>query len=114
SVLALVLGIGIGAELMVRWIWQRRWEHGAYAFTGTVALGLMIGISAGAIVRGDGASFRPLAQRIAAQVAASEPLAFFDVDDETAIALLFHLRRHVTVVEPASSERPCVPPAAGF
>ncbi len=112
--LLLVIGTSIGCELMVRWTWQRRFDLAAYALVGTLALGLSVGISAGAIVRGEGASFRHFAHRIATQVGTSESLAFFDVDDDTAVALLFHLRRHVAVVQPASAASPCEPPAAGF
>ena len=110
----LVIGVAIGAELMARWISQRRFEWAAGAFVGTLALGLGIGISAGAIVRGSGASFRPFAERLATQVDVTQPLAFFDVDDETAIALLFHLRRHVAVVSPRDAEHSCEPPTAGL
>jgi len=74
----------------------------------------MIGITAGEIVRGNGASFDPFAERIAAHVGPTESLAFFDTDDDTAIALLLSLRRHVPVVLPPDAARPCDPPNSGF
>ena len=114
TALALPLGLGIGVDLLVRWIVQRRWELAAYALAGTVAWGLTIGIAAGAIVRGAGASFQSFAAQVAAQVPPSAPLAFFDLDDEQEIAFLFHLHRHVPVISPVDPLAPCTPPTGGL
>lgn len=112
--LGLIAGIGAGSELMLRWTWRRRFDLAAYALTGTLAWGFVIGISATAIVRGNGGSFQHLARQISERVRSTAPLAFFEVDDETAIALLFHVRRHIPVVQAASPDYPCAPPAPGF
>src|SRR5262249_29887760 len=108
------LGLGVGIELIARWVRQRRFTWAAYAFAGTVAWGLAIGISAGAIVRGEGATFRPFARRLALQVRPDDRLALLDVDDDSVIALLFHLRRHVPVENAVDAEHPCTPPHAGL
>jgi len=107
---AYVLGLGGGGHLLVHWLHQRRMDLAAYAFVGLLALGLTVGIAAGGVVRGEGASFRHLAQQLARH---SGPMAFFDVDDESAIALLFHLRRHIPVVQSAA-DAPCTPPHPGL
>jgi hypothetical protein len=84
------------------------------ALAATVALGLTIGVAAGAIVRGAGASFGEFARQVSSQIGPSVPLAFFNLDDDSAIAFLFDVRRHVPVVEPVSADRPCDPPEPGF
>lgn len=113
SVIALIFGTGIGAEVIVRGIWQRHFDLAAYALVGTLALGWTIGLSSDAIMRGKALSYRPLAQRVSAEVALTQPLAFLDVDDETAISLLYHLRRHVPVVQSVAGQGPCTPPGPG-
>lgn len=113
SVVILIIGIGVGADLIVGWIWQRRFDLAAYGLVGTMALGWTIAFSSDAIVRGEALSFRPLAQRVSAEVGPTEPLAFLDVDDENAICLLYHLRRHVPVVQSLAGSRPCTPPGPG-
>jgi len=110
---AFVLGIATGIEVIVWALWQRRYERAAFALTTTIAVALTIGVSANAIVRGDGASFRLFAQQVAAAVPASEPLAFFNLDDEREIAFLFHLGRHVPV-ESADASAPCAPRRGGL
>jgi len=112
--LAFVAGIGVGADLAIRWAWQRRFDLAAHALVATLAFGLMIGITAGEIVRGNGASFHPFAERITKRVRPTDSLAFFDTDDDTAIALLLSLRRHVPVVSPPDAARPCEPPRPGL
>jgi hypothetical protein len=114
TALALVVGVGIGTELIAHWGWQRKADLAAYAFVATLALGLTISLSAAAIVRGNGASFRPFAEQLSARVRPGEPLAFFDFDDEYALGLLFHFRRHIPVVQPRSSEAPCEPATPGL
>ena len=69
--------------------------------------------SSDAMVRGEALSFRPLAQRVTAEVGPTEPLAFLDVDDETAICLLYHLRRHVPVVQSLEGQGRARLPARG-
>ena len=113
STVILIVGLGIGADLMVGWTWQRRFDLAAYSLVGTLALAWTIGLSSDAIVRGEALSFRPLAQRVSAEVSAMEPLAFLDVDDETAVSFLSHLRRHVPVVQSVEGSGPCTPPAPG-
>ena len=109
----LVVGIGIGVESILWALWQRRYERATFALTATAALALTIGVSATAIVRGDGASFRPFAQQVAAAVPATEPLAFFNLDDDREVAFLFHLDRHVPV-ESADAHAPCTPRQPGL
>jgi 4-amino-4-deoxy-L-arabinose transferase-like glycosyltransferase len=111
SAVILIVGLGIGIDLMVRWAWERRVVLAAYSLVATLALGWTIGVSSDEMVRGAALSFRPLAQRVLAEVAPTEPLAFLDVDDETAICLLYYLRRHVPVVQ--SGEGRCTPPSRG-
>ena len=113
TALALVIGIGAGGILIARSLWQRNYEAAAYALVATLAVGLTLGISAGAVVRGEGASFKPFAERVAASVPPGESVSFFNVSDETAIAFLFYLRRHVPVVE-TGADHPCDPPTAGL
>jgi len=113
SAVVLIVGMGIGADLIVRWTWQRRFDLVAHALVGMLALGWTIGLSSDAIVRGKALSFQPLAQRVAAEVGATEPLAFLDVDDETAVSFLTHLRRHVPVVQSVEGQGACAPPAPG-
>jgi len=113
SVVILIVGIGIGAELILYWSWRRRFDLAAFGVVGVLAFGLTLGFSSDAIVRGEAVSFRPLAQRIAAEVAPTQPLAFLGVDDETEIRLLYHLRRHVGAVHPVSNDAPCVAPGPG-
>jgi 4-amino-4-deoxy-L-arabinose transferase-like glycosyltransferase len=113
SAVVLIIGLGIGADLIVGAIWQRHFDHVAYGVVGIVLLGWTIGFSSDSIVRGEALSFRPLAQRVSAELGPTEPLAFLDVDDENAIGLLYHLRRHVPVVEARQGPGPCTPPGPG-
>jgi 4-amino-4-deoxy-L-arabinose transferase-like glycosyltransferase len=113
SALVLVVGLGIGADLLVRWTWQRRFDLAAHALVGLLVLGWTVGLSSDAIVRGEALSLRPLAQRVSAEVGATEALAFLDVDDETAVCLLSHLRRHVPVVQSVEGQGACTPPSPG-
>ncbi len=113
SVAILIIGIGIGADLIVGWTWQRRFDLAAYGLVGTMALGWTIAFSSDAIVRGEALSFRPLAQRVSAEVGPQEALAFLDVDDENAICFLYHLRRHVPVAQSVQGPGPCTPPSPG-
>ena len=113
SAVVLIVGLGIGADLIVRWTWQRRFDLVAHALVGMLVLGWTIGFSSDAIVRGEALSFRPLAQRVSAEVGATEALAFLDVDDETAVCLLSHLRRHVAVARSVEGQGACTPPAPG-
>ena len=113
SAVVLLAGVGIGIDLMMRWTCERRIELAAYALAATLALGWTIGLSADAMVRGAAVSFEPLAQRVAAEVERTEPLAFLDVDDETAICLLYYLRRHVPVTQSVDGPGPCTPPGPG-
>jgi 4-amino-4-deoxy-L-arabinose transferase-like glycosyltransferase len=113
SAFTLIVGLGIGADLIVRWTWQRRFDRVAHALVGMLVLGWTIGLSSDAIVRGQALSFRPLAQRVAAEVGTTEALAFLDVPDETAVCFLSHLRRHVPVVQSVEGHGACTPPAPG-
>jgi 4-amino-4-deoxy-L-arabinose transferase-like glycosyltransferase len=113
SVGVLIIGLCVGADLIVRWLWQRRFDLAAYGLVGVLALGCTIGFSADAIVRGEALSFRPLAARVSADVGPTEPLAFLDVDDELAICLLSHLHRRVPVVQSVDGPGSCTPPAPG-
>jgi 4-amino-4-deoxy-L-arabinose transferase-like glycosyltransferase len=113
TVVALVAGIGVGTELMLRWLYRGRLEWAAFAFTGTLAWGLTLGASSAAIVRGEGATFRHLAHDIEARVPPTQPLAFFDGDDQLGIALLFYLHRRMPV-EPPPADAPCTPPHQGL
>jgi hypothetical protein len=70
-------------------------------------------VSSDAIVRGQALSFRPLAERISADVAPTEPLTFLDVVDEQAIQLQYHLHRHVTVFFSGEGHAPCAAPGPG-
>ena len=112
TTVVLIVGVGIGVDLIVHWSWQRRFDLAAYGLVGTLALGWTIGLSSDAIVRGEAVSFRPLAQRVSAEVSLAEPLTFLDSDDEAAIGLLYQLRRHVPVVQSADGRR-CTPPSPG-
>jgi uncharacterized membrane protein len=114
TMLAFVVGVCGGTDLVLQWMSQRRLDRAAYAVAGTLAVGLTIGISAGAVVRGQGVSFGAFAQRVAARVDANEPLTLFDSDDEAVIAFLFDLRRHVRVEAPLSPDRPCEPHGPGY
>lgn len=113
SAVMLIIGLGIGLELIVRFVWQRRFDLATYSLVGTLVLGCAIAMSSDAIVRGEAVSFRQLAQQVSAEVRPIQPLTFLDVDDETAIGLLYHLRRHVPVVQSVSRDGPCTPPAPG-
>jgi len=113
SVVILLVGVGLAADLIVGWTRQRRFDLAAYGVVATLSLGWTIGVSADAIVRGEALSFRPFAQRVSAEVPPAEPLAFLDVDDETAICFLYHLGRHVPVVESVEGEGACTPPRPG-
>jgi 4-amino-4-deoxy-L-arabinose transferase-like glycosyltransferase len=113
SAVVLIAGVGIGIDVILRWTWERRFDLALYGLVATLAVGWTIGFSSDAIVRGEAVSFRPLAQRVSAAVAPTEPLAFLDVEDETAIGLLYHLRRHVPVVQSLDGQGPCTPPSPG-
>lgn len=113
SVVILITGVGIGADLIVGWAWQRRFDLAAYGLVGTLILVWTIGLSSDEIARGEALSFRPLAQRVSAEVGSAEPIAFLDVDDETAICFLYHLGRHVPVVQSVDGPGPCTPPSPG-
>ena len=112
SVVLLIIGVGIGVDLVVGWTWQRRYDLAAYGLVGMLVLGWTLGLSSDEIARGEALSFRPLAQRVSAEVGPTEPLAFLDVDDETAICFLYHLGRHVPVVQSVYGQ-PCTPPGPG-
>jgi 4-amino-4-deoxy-L-arabinose transferase-like glycosyltransferase len=114
TMLAFVMGLGVGIDLVLHWIWQRQFDLAAYALAGTLAVGLTIGVAAGAVVRGQGASFGEFAQRVAARIGPGEPLTLFDFDDESVIAFLFDLQRHVAVEAPVSPDRPCEPHGPGY
>jgi 4-amino-4-deoxy-L-arabinose transferase-like glycosyltransferase len=113
SAVIFVVGMGIGVDMIVGWAWQRRFDLAAYGVVATLSLGWTIGFSADAIVRGEALSFRPLAQRVKTEVGPTGGLAFLDVDDETAICFLYHLGRHVPVVQSVEGSGPCTPPAPG-
>lgn len=113
SAAVLIVAMGIGTDLLVQWTRQRRFDLVAHALVGMLALGWTIGLSSDAIVRGEALSFRPLAQRVSSEVGATEALAFLDVDDETAVCFLTHVRRHVPVVQSIEAQGACTPPAPG-
>jgi hypothetical protein len=113
TVLGFGLVIGLCLDQTLRALWQRRMERAACAFVVTLAVGTTIGISSDAIARGRAVSMQPLARQVSAAVALDEPLAFLDTDDEDAIPLEFHLRRHVGVAQSVGGGDSCTPPAPG-
>jgi len=113
SAAILIIGMGVGAALIMHGAWQRNFDLAAYSLVGTLALAWTIGVSSDAIVRGEAVSFRDLAQHVAAEVDPTQPLAFLDVDDDPAIDLLYHLRRHIAVVQSVNGDGPCTPPSPG-
>ncbi len=114
TAMAMVIGIGVAIELMLMALWQRRFEVALFAFTGMVAVGLTVGISAGEIVRGEGGTFRLFAADVTRHVPHDVPLRFFTCDDGDRISLLFHLQRHVPTAIAPDPAAPCVPPGNGF
>ena len=113
TIAGFALAIGLGMDQMLRALWQHRVERAAFALVLILGLGTAIAISCDAIVRGQAVSMRPLARQVAVALAPDEPLAFFETDDEEAIPLQFHLRRHIGVVRSVGGHEPCTPPAAG-
>ena len=113
TVLGFAMVIGLGVDQVLRALWQHRMERAAYALVVTLAVGTASAISSDAIVRGQAESTQPLARQVAANVAPDEPLAFLDTDDENAITLQFHLRRHIGVAQSVGDHGPCTPPAPG-
>ena len=112
TIVGFALVVGLGIDQTLRALWQHRMERAGYALVLTLGVGTAIAISTDAIVRGQAVSMQPLARQVAAAVAPTEPLAFFATDDELAIPLQFHLRRHVAVV-PAADPASCTPPGPG-
>jgi len=110
--------VGAGVLITVHWLWQRRLELASWAFLFTLAIGLTLGMSAGEIVRGQGASFRPLVRELREKGYADQDFAMFDIDrevdfDDQHLGFLFHLGRHVPVVRPVN-EHSCEPPKSGL
>lgn len=114
TALAFVLGIGVGIEVIVAGLFQRRFELAAAALAGTMAWALAIGVAAAVVVRGEGASEAPLARRILEELRPDEPLAFFGTEDREYLPLVFYLRRQVPVVAEESEVAPCRPPRGGM
>ncbi len=106
--------IAIASALTALWIRQRRLDLAAYGGAVTLALALSLGIATNDVVHGDAGSFRPFAETVAHRVPAGTPLAFFRTADRDAYGFLFHLRRHVPVVQVPNPAEPCVPPAPGL
>lgn len=110
--------VGVGVFIAIHWLWQRRLELASWAFFFTLVVGLTLGMSAGEIVRGEGASFRPLVQELREKGYADQDFAMFDIDrevdfDDRHLSFLFHFGRHVPVVRPIS-EHSCEPPKPGL
>jgi 4-amino-4-deoxy-L-arabinose transferase-like glycosyltransferase len=113
TILGFALLLGLGTDQTLRALWQRRMERAVLAFVVTLGVGMTIAMSSDAIVRGQALSMQPLARQVIAAVAPSEPLAFLDTNDERAITLQFHLRRHVGVSKSVGDHGSCTPPAPG-